>query len=217
MTDADTRPTPMTRAQVRAGRALLACKQERLAHLAGIGITTLRRYEGGQEVGIAIIERIHQALAEAGIVFLPPRTAIGGAPLEAGVGLRAARTNSAALDDPAQLTSAGGAETRRPLTRSKRIGSCGPDARAPLSRAPRVSSARLPRHRTAPDQSAASLDCARTVSDASAMPARAVNRTGNPLFRLRKARLRAGLRLSPAARRAVRRHRARPPRTAPAP
>ncbi len=58
--------------QIRAARALAGLSQEDLAAKAGIGIATLRRIEGADDVsGTAqTLARIERALEAAGVVFL---------------------------------------------------------------------------------------------------------------------------------------------------
>ncbi len=58
--------------QIRAARALVGLNQSQLAERAGIGIATLRRIEGTDEiVGSALtLTRIQRALEQSGIVFI---------------------------------------------------------------------------------------------------------------------------------------------------
>ncbi len=57
-------------AQCRAARALLAWSAEDLAKAGGLGIMTIKRFEGGQTVSAASIDKITTTLTAAGITFV---------------------------------------------------------------------------------------------------------------------------------------------------
>lgn len=61
----------ITPPQCRAARGLLDWTQQELADRAGVGIVTVRQFEGGlSEPRRATVEVIRQALETAGILFL---------------------------------------------------------------------------------------------------------------------------------------------------
>jgi len=59
----------MTPVQCRAGRALLDWSRPRLAEAAGVSSKTIDRYEGGESVDDATVEKLAGALREAGVVI----------------------------------------------------------------------------------------------------------------------------------------------------
>jgi transcriptional regulator with XRE-family HTH domain len=76
-------PTMITSSQCRAARGLLDWTQQELADRAGVGIVTVRQFEGGlNEPRRATLEVIGQALQAAGVEFIQEN---GGGP---GVRLR---------------------------------------------------------------------------------------------------------------------------------
>lgn len=56
--------------QCRAGRALLSWSMGDLAAAAGVGIMTLNRFENGQTIRPASIDKIIAAFTAAGITFI---------------------------------------------------------------------------------------------------------------------------------------------------
>lgn len=67
----------MTPRQCRAARALLGWKQSTLAHKAGIGLSTVAQFEGGQtRTYPANIVAMEIALNRAGAVFIRTRGVI---------------------------------------------------------------------------------------------------------------------------------------------
>ena len=72
-------------AQIRAGRALLAWRQEDLAKAAKVGLATIARIEqreGAAQGHVATIIRIQEALEKAGIRFTGDDTGSYGVRLE---------------------------------------------------------------------------------------------------------------------------------------
>lgn len=66
--------------QIRAARALLNMSQTELAERAGVGVATVRRFEGtvGRlRITVDAMHRIQQALEAAGISFLETNTTLG--------------------------------------------------------------------------------------------------------------------------------------------
>jgi transcriptional regulator with XRE-family HTH domain len=60
----------MTPAQCRAARALLDWKQDKLAELARVGVTTIRNFENGKITPHrATLDVMRQALEKAGVEF----------------------------------------------------------------------------------------------------------------------------------------------------
>lgn len=60
----------LTAAQCRAGRALLGWSAADLAQAGGFGIMTVKRFEGGQTVKAASMDRIVSTLEAAGVIFI---------------------------------------------------------------------------------------------------------------------------------------------------
>ncbi|WP_298090040.1 helix-turn-helix transcriptional regulator [uncultured Sphingomonas sp.] len=56
--------------QCRAARALLGWSAQQVADAGGIGIATVKRFESGQSVQDASVERVKACLEVAGIRFL---------------------------------------------------------------------------------------------------------------------------------------------------
>jgi transcriptional regulator with XRE-family HTH domain len=78
----------LTVAQCRAARALLGWTAAEVATAAGIGIMTVKRFEGGQTVNAVSIGKIRTALVDAGITFI----AAGEPSQDGGDGLRLTST-----------------------------------------------------------------------------------------------------------------------------
>jgi hypothetical protein len=79
------RPSPLTSAQIRAGRALIRWRAEDLAEASAVGVATIRRAELADEqptMTAANQIAIRRALEAAGVEFIPEN---GGGP---GVRLR---------------------------------------------------------------------------------------------------------------------------------
>ncbi len=96
----------LTPEMCRAARALLNWKAHQLATAAGLGLTTVKRFETGGIVRPGSVKAMRQALQAAGIEFI----AAGGKSLDGGPGLRtipmaepevAAAEEAAELDQPA--------------------------------------------------------------------------------------------------------------------
>ena len=60
----------LTRSQCRAARALLDWKAAQLADAAGLSLMTVKRFELGQTIAEPSLQRIAQALREAGVTLL---------------------------------------------------------------------------------------------------------------------------------------------------
>ncbi|WP_082464003.1 helix-turn-helix domain-containing protein [Sphingomonas sp. Leaf17] len=70
--------------QCRAARALLDWSAQDLAHRAGIGVATVRRFESGSVVAASSVESMITALSDAGVAFI----AAGGSSPDGGEGVR---------------------------------------------------------------------------------------------------------------------------------
>jgi len=90
----------------RAARALLKWTAEELAAAAGLGVSTVKRFERGGIVRVSSVEAMLFALQSAGLEFI----AAGGKSLDGGPGLRtmpmlepevAAAEEALELDEPA--------------------------------------------------------------------------------------------------------------------
>ncbi len=79
----------LTVAQCRAARALLGWTAAEVATAAGMGIMTVKRFEGGQTVNAVSIGKIRTALVDAGIMFI----AAGEPSQDGGDGLRLTSTS----------------------------------------------------------------------------------------------------------------------------
>lgn len=79
----------LTVAQCRAARALLGWTAAEVATAAGIGIMTVKRFEGGQTINAVSIGKIRTALVDAGITFI----AAGERSQDGGDGLRLTSTS----------------------------------------------------------------------------------------------------------------------------
>ena len=75
--------------QCRAARALLDWSAQELADQAGIGVATVRRFEGGSAVAFSSVEAMIVTLAAAGITFI----AAGEASPNGGDGVRLTSTS----------------------------------------------------------------------------------------------------------------------------
>jgi hypothetical protein len=67
------RPTPLTSAQIRAGRALIRWRAEDLAEAAAVGVATIRRAElaeGPPGMTLANQIAVRRALEAAGVAFI---------------------------------------------------------------------------------------------------------------------------------------------------
>lgn len=60
----------LTVEQCRAARALLGWTAAELAAAGGLGIMTIKRFEGGQTVAPASVEKIANTLARAGVALI---------------------------------------------------------------------------------------------------------------------------------------------------
>lgn len=56
--------------QCRGARALLGWSAQDLADKAGIGVATVRRYEGGNVIASGSLEMMSAALVAAGVIFI---------------------------------------------------------------------------------------------------------------------------------------------------
>jgi transcriptional regulator with XRE-family HTH domain len=93
------RETPLTPAQIRAGRALLGWSQQQLADAAEVGLTTVRDYENERRAGdIGGLRSIREALVNAGVVFLA-----GEASGDLGPGVRLRARMPSVLRAPTKL------------------------------------------------------------------------------------------------------------------
>ena len=71
--------------QLKAARALLAWSQYDLSEAAGVGVATVRRVEGGTEIGNLHFDAILRALESAGVVFIGRDASVDGERVEEGV------------------------------------------------------------------------------------------------------------------------------------
>jgi transcriptional regulator with XRE-family HTH domain len=84
----ETTPNNPTREQVRAARALLGLTGDQLATQAGVGVATVRRYEGGAEIGALQLDAIGRALDAAGVVLIEDGSQLDGRTVGIGVALK---------------------------------------------------------------------------------------------------------------------------------
>jgi hypothetical protein len=61
--------TPITGEQVLAARAVLGIDRNQLSIMAGVGVETIRRFEGGESVRPATMAVIRHMLEICGIIF----------------------------------------------------------------------------------------------------------------------------------------------------
>lgn len=78
----------MTSDQLRAARILLRLDQRELARIALVGVSTVRRFEGGEEIGALQRDAMRRAIEEAGAILLAAGQDVGGRVIDAGVALR---------------------------------------------------------------------------------------------------------------------------------
>lgn len=78
----------MTSDQLRAARILLHLDQRDLAAMSLVGVATVRRFEGGEEIGALQREAIRRAIEDAGAILLAAGQDVGGRAIDAGVALR---------------------------------------------------------------------------------------------------------------------------------
>jgi transcriptional regulator with XRE-family HTH domain len=81
----------ITPAQIRMARAALRINVRQLAKLAGVDKGTIIRIENGGNAYTATLDRLRDALEQAGVKFIPPMDDVhdGGAALKPGVKPRA--------------------------------------------------------------------------------------------------------------------------------
>lgn len=92
----------MTREQLRAARALLNLRQDQLATIAGLGIATVRRFEGGADIGLTSLATLRRAIEGAGAILLEPDVGVDGRGRGADVALAPPERPSEAMDAPAR-------------------------------------------------------------------------------------------------------------------
>ncbi len=78
----------MTSDQLRAARILLHLDQRQLAAMALVGVSSVRRFEGGEEIGALQRDAMRRAIEEAGAILLASGQDVDGRAIEAGVALR---------------------------------------------------------------------------------------------------------------------------------
>ena len=71
----------LTRDQLRAARVLLHLRQDQLAEIAMVGVATIRRFEGGQEIGPLHLDALRRAIEDAGAILISGGVS-GGLPRE---------------------------------------------------------------------------------------------------------------------------------------
>ena len=76
----------LTRDQLRAARILLHLRQDELAALAKVGVATIRRFEGGQDVGELYLDAMRRAVEQAGAILINDLP-IDGAKADVGVAI----------------------------------------------------------------------------------------------------------------------------------
>lgn len=107
----------MTRHQVRAARILLRLTQDALAEKANMGVATLRRYEGGQEISALRMKALREAIEAAGAVLIAEVDGSGSKATGIGVKLLPSdrlpdeTRNRIAEVDASDLPATGGGET----------------------------------------------------------------------------------------------------------
>ncbi|WP_184059748.1 helix-turn-helix domain-containing protein [Sphingomonas aerophila] len=80
----------LTVSQCRAARGLLGWSAQDLADRGGFGVATVRRFEAGQTVNVASIQKIEATLQHAGVTLV----AAGDASPNGGEGVRLAPIQS---------------------------------------------------------------------------------------------------------------------------
>jgi len=83
----------VTRAQVKAARALLGVNALQLAELAGIGVVTLRRFEAGSTIDQSSMDAISSALGRNGILLIQNRSKLDGRTIGLGVAFKKSVTS----------------------------------------------------------------------------------------------------------------------------
>ncbi len=121
----------MTSDQLRAARILLHLDQRELAAKALVGVATVRRFEGGEEVGALQREAMRRAVEEAGAILLASGQDLGGRAIEAGVAL--ARREDLPRETQERLSSGDWGRRKRPAKAGEPVKSpeAGPDERGP--------------------------------------------------------------------------------------
>lgn len=71
-------------AMIKAARSLLGWTAEELAHAAGLGVATVRRFELGTPARQSSVDAMVKALEAAGLEFI----AVGGSSIGGGAGVR---------------------------------------------------------------------------------------------------------------------------------
>jgi transcriptional regulator with XRE-family HTH domain len=124
----------MTSDQLRAARILLHLDQRELAAKALVGVATVRRFEGGEEVGALQREAMRRAVEEAGAILLASGQDLGGRAIEAGVAL--VRREDLPRETRERLSSGDWGRRKRPAKAGEpadapEAGMAGPDERGP--------------------------------------------------------------------------------------
>lgn len=72
------KPTMITPAQMRAGRALLGWSQQQLADAASIGLASVNNYERGvSDPRLSTLLKVRNVMAAAGVIFIEPASGEG--------------------------------------------------------------------------------------------------------------------------------------------
>ena len=100
----------LKRDQLRAARMLLHLSQDQLARLATVGVATLRRFEGGQDIGPLHLDALRRAVEDAGAILLAGDPGSAGGGRGVGVALRI----ESELPEATRARIAGGAAIERP-------------------------------------------------------------------------------------------------------
>jgi transcriptional regulator with XRE-family HTH domain len=104
---------------IRGARELLRWDQATLSAMAGVHISTVRRFEMGVPVDPTTVDKLVAALDTAGILFLPPKQILGVATV-GGIALKRGATplarpeyQKAKETDPRLLGNGGGEKIRK--------------------------------------------------------------------------------------------------------
>ena len=110
----------MNRDQLRAARVLLHLDQRELAVLAKVNVVTVRRFEGGEEIGSRHHDQIREAVEEAGAILFEAGCGVDGSAIQGGVALKTLAECSEATRERFARDDFGRRKTGKPEGRAAR-------------------------------------------------------------------------------------------------